>query len=157
MIEIIGILILAVIAGILYRFGGSSGGVRFIRELGEGAVLNIAMLFLGIFNWGSLACLGSVWIESTYLKIKGEVNWYVVGATFSIATLPWYIWGCISTKSFYHWRGYLLRTIVCSLFVGLWQNYISEDIASMFGVSKDKVDEGGRGAIQILTLPLLLL
>lgn len=101
--------------------------------------------------------MGSVWVESTYLKIKGEVNWYIVGATFSIATLPWFIWGWILTGKPHHWLGYLIRTVVCTIFVGVWQNYVSEKVANIFGVTKDKTDEGGRGAIQILTLPLLLI
>lgn len=153
---IIAILLFAVLAGILYRFGGSSGGVRWAREVGEGVTINFAMLLLGIWNLGSLACLGSVWIESTYLKIKGEVNWYLVGLTFSIATLPWFLWtGFYQHK--WHWLGYGLRIVVCCAFVGVWQNYISDKVAKLFGVTKDKTDEGGRGAIQILTLPLLLL
>lgn len=153
----IGLVILAVLAGISYRYGGSSSGVRWAREIGEGVCLNLGMLFLGIFNPGSLLCMGSIWIESTYLKIKGEVNWYIVGLTFSIATLPWYLCGCFSTHSLYHWKGYLIRTAFCTTLVGLWQNYVSEEVAKLFGVTRDKTDEGGRGAIQLLTLPLLIL
>lgn len=157
MTDLVLILVVAVLAGILYRFGGSSGGMRWVREVGEGACINIIMLLLGIFNLGSLACMGSVWIESTYLKIKGEVNWYLVGLTFSVATLPWFIWGWVTTGKPQHWLGYLIRAVVCCIFVGVWQNYLSEKVAKIFGVTKDKTDEGGRGAIQILTLPLLLI
>lgn len=152
-------IIIAVLSGLAYRYGGSSGGQRWVREIGVAVCIATEMLILGIFNVGTLGCFGSVWIETTYFKKNGSDakwwNWLLVGLSFSIATLPWFLYKLIAQHSLS--VGYFIRIPVCAGLTVLWQEILSDKIAKLFRVTKDKTDEGGRGALQILTIPLLLI
>lgn len=151
---------LAALAGIFYRMGGSGNYPRWVREVGVGCVLNFEFWVLGIWNWGAFLCLGSVWIESTYFKIKGKAgafSWILVGVSFSIATLPWLLWEDLVSKRYSSWKGYTIRVFVCTVLTAFWQLYLSDKVAKWLKTTKDITDENGRGVIQIVTMPLLLI
>lgn len=154
------ILLLAILAGACYRYGGWEGGKRWVREVGVGLCLVLGFVVLNLFNLGSLLCLGSVWIETTYFKKKGTdanwFNWLLVGLSFSVATLPWLICNTITHRPL-HLIGYGIRVVVCAVFTVIWEESWSPIVASLFHTTTDITDECGRGAIQILTLPLLLI
>ncbi len=156
----LGTALLAFLAGMAYRMGGSGNWPRWVREVGVGILLILEFLLLGLFNWGCLLILGSVWVESTYFKIKGETNnfsWVLVGLSFSIAILPWFVWGWAANRRPAHWAGYLVRTVVCAFLTWLWNQVLSAKLAKATGLGKDIMDENGRGVIQLLTLPLVLI
>lgn len=160
----IGTVLLAFLAGIFYRMGGSGNWPRWVREIGVGACLIIEFLLLGVFNFGAIGTLGSIWVESTYFKKKGTDakwwNWLLVGFSFSIAPLPWLLGqlpGVIKYHHPFHWFGYVIRIFVCAALTVLWQEVLSAKVAKVLNIGKDITDEFGRGAIQILTLPLCLI
>lgn len=148
-LKILATLALAALAGWAYRFGGSSNGVRWAREVGVGlAVLGGLTIWLG-WNWWGLLVMGCVWIETTYFKAKGTdakwYNWLIVGLSYSIVPLPYIIAQSFSHK--YYWIGFGIRTFVVTLFTTLWRTFV-HDV---------QWQEGGSGAIQVLTLPLLFI
>jgi hypothetical protein len=159
-LKVLGTTILAFLSGIFYRMGGSGNYPRWVREVGVGCVLNFEFFVIGVWNWGAFLCLGSVWIESTYFKIKGEVGWFswmLVGMSFSIATLPWLLWQTLVNKEYSYSIGYSIRVVVCTALTAVWQLYLSDKVAKWIKTTKDITDENGRGFIQIATLPLVLI
>ncbi len=159
--ELIGSIVFFLLAGMVYRMGGSGNYSRWTREVGVGVLLILELLLLRLFNWGCLGILGTVWIESTYFKKKGSDaewwNWLLVGLSFSVAILPWFVWSWIVNHKPVHWIGYLVRITVCTGLTLLWQEQLSALFSKWLDIGKDITDEFGRGAIQIITLPLLLI
>lgn len=151
------VIALAALGGIAYRFGGSANGKRWVREAGQGVCVCGAMAVLGFIHWSLALCFGMTWLESTYLKKKGTDaawwNWALVGLVFGLIPLPY----CIFTNS--HWFGFGIRIIVCIGLTVLWQQVLSSIVVKAFHKTfgKDVIDECGRGFINIVTLPLLLL
>lgn len=156
----LGTIILAFLAGVVYRMGGSGNYPRWIREVGVAIILILEFTVLGIFNYGCLLFLGTGWIESTYFKIKGNtmtLSWILVGIAFSVVISPWFIYSWITNLHPLYWKGYLLRTIICMGFVVIWNQILSAKVAKALNLGKDITDEFGRGAIQLLTVPLILI
>lgn len=148
-LQILGTLILTALAGWSYRDGGSSHGMRWIREIGTGlAILGCLTLWLGWSLWGLLV-LGTVWIETTYFKSKGSdakwYNWLLVGLSYSIVPLPYIL--AQSFSGHYYWKGFAIRAAVVTAFTTLWRTF-NGDANSQ---------EIGCGCIQIITLPILLI
>lgn len=144
-LKILGTIVLAALAGWSYRFGGSSNGIRFVREVGVGiAILGCLTILLGWSIWGVFV-MGTVWVETTYFKAKGSdakwYNWMLVGLSYAIVPLPYMISG------HGHWGGFAIRAAVITLFTTMWRTW-NGDANSQ---------EIGCGVMQILTLPLLLL
>lgn len=156
MIQTILTIALTTCSAICYRYGGWEGGLRWVREAGVGCCLLLELLTLGLYNFGAVLCLGSVWVESTYFKINGKVYWALVGLSFSISTLPWLLWAYFIDHHSY-FISYLTRTIVCVLFTYFWQMYLSNFFANKLKTTTDITDECGRGAIQVCTLPIFLI
>lgn len=143
MIKILGTLALCIVAAVTYRMGGSGNYPRFIRGLGLCICVILELLLLGYFHWSIILCAGAMYgFSTTYFKKNGTdatwVNWLFVGLGFSAAVLPLVlVYGL--------WFGFLIRTLICTILVVMW----SETNGNVIW------EEGGRGVIPILTLPLL--
>lgn len=160
----IGTAVLGFLAGMVYRMGGSGNYPRVVRPLGVAACTIGDLFLLGLFNWGCLLIPGTVFIETTYWKKKGTdaqwYNWLLVGLAFSVVTLPWFVWDNVVRTQHgmpLRWVGYAIRTLLCTGFTVFWQEYLSDKVAQKLHVGKDITDEFGRGAIQLITLPLVLI
>lgn len=142
--KIIGIILLAGLAGWSYREGGAaSAHARWARQLGVGIAVTLALILLFGFNWWTLLCLGTSWAESTYFKKKGSdakwFNWVLVGVVFALVPLPFII------SSGTHWIGFIIRCgliIPATAFIGTY-------------VGNVQWSEGLRGALQVVTLPII--
>jgi hypothetical protein len=137
---------LAGIGAVLYRLGGI--GLPFntkFRDLGIPLCMLLFFIIVGAWNWWLLLCAVLMFgAQTSYFKKKGEdakwINWLFVGIAFSLCMLPY----TMATKL---WTGFILRSCVLYFFTPIWSSWISIDW----------LEEGGRGAIQIITLPLLLI
>ncbi len=132
------------IAGCLYRAGGSGNFPRQVRVIGV-PVLSVAILALLSPNWWIILCIPlMIGATSTYFKRKGSDalwwNWALHGLGLSLAMLPY----TIATG---HWLGFGLRTIVLTASITIWSELVGNAV----------IEELGRGALIILTLPLLLI
>ena len=144
--KIVATLALAVFAGWAYRDGGSAHGIgRWVRQAGMMIAMILGLwLWFGWTNWILLS--GALcWAESTYFKKKGEdatfVNWLLVGLVFAVIPLP-VVW---ATNKHVIW--FFASSVIIIPLVGFWCTFIKDVQWS----------EGGRGAVQILRLLLLLL
>ena len=160
-LRIIGNFLLAFLAGVFYRMGGSGNYPRFVRELGQQfcVIGSFVLLKLCVWEWhsvlGTILSSGACWAESTYFKKKDTdakwYNWVLVGLVFGMIPLPY----CALTQS--HWRGFGIRVPVCIILTVLWQQVLSARVSRLIRIGKDVTDEVGRGFINIATLPLLLI
>lgn len=144
-IKIISIIIISILAGVAYRFGGSANGIRLVRETTASIALIFVMLILGFYSWTIILSAGALYgLETTYFKRKGTdatwVSWLLVGLAFSIAVLPIIL-------VYHNWIGFSIRTVVCTGLVVIWSETNGNAV----------FEEFGRGVIPILTLPLLLI
>jgi hypothetical protein len=146
---IISIIILTICSAILYRLGGTKAGTLY-RDIGVSACL-CAALSLVAQNWGIVQVLAIVisfglqWaaLSSYRYWLKKPENYSfkhysLHGLMVALAAFPF----ALLT---HHWLGFGIRCIVCAAGVGLWS-------AAM---SRDWLDEGGRGAILCGTVPFL--
>lgn len=139
---LISTIILSILSGVLYHLGGSIQ--TKIRDLGVPSCMLVWVLLNGLWHWSIILCFGLMFAaQTTYFKKKGTdaqwYNWLLVGLAFSLSMFPYAITG--------HWVGLIYRTCVVTSFTVLW--------SEMMG--KAWVEEGGRGFIQICTLPLILI
>lgn len=144
-LQIIGTISTSILAGVAYRYGGSSKGIRFVREVAAAIALIVVFIIWNHWNWTVILCAGALYgLETTYFKRKGTDakwwNWLLVGLAFSIAVLPVVVVGHL-------WIGFAIRTFICTGLVILW----SETNGNVVW------EECGRGIIPILTLPLLFI
>jgi hypothetical protein len=162
--------VIAFAGGVFYRMGGSGRYPRFWRDLGQGICFALEMLILGLMAWawqpflGVFLGFGVCWAESTYFKAAGKdadwLSWALVGAVFGLVALPY----CVLVPG--HWLGFAIRLPLCVGLTVLWQEVLSNLVAlhlsailKLFNkpaIGKDVTDEVGRGFINIITLPLLL-
>lgn len=145
-LKIIGNIILAVLAGMAYRGGGAASvHARWLRQFGIGVAVTGTLLIWFGFNWWILLCLGTSWAESTYFKKKGTdakwYNWMAVGVVFALVPIPYIIAGS------HNWIGFALRSIFIIPATVLVGTFVGDVDWS----------EGLRGALQIVSLPLLLI
>lgn len=165
------IFLLSVIGGVAYRMGGSGRYPRYFRELGQGLCFVLVFILLALVPFSLRPILGLIlgfgvcWAESTYYKKSGTDtewwNWLLVGVTFGVVSLPY----CIITNS--HWIGFGIRFFTCSGLTLFWEQYFSQIVCDEINsfltilkrplMGKDITDEFGRGFINIITLPLLLI
>lgn len=144
-LKILGTIVLAVLCGISFRWGGSANThMRWIRQLGVG-VTELGGLFLWFgWSWWMILIMGLAWTESTYFKAKGSDakwwNWALTGLNYALIPLPLVIIHLVD------WHGFLLRLVILTPVITLWRVLISNV----------QWEEGGAGAWQIITLPLLL-
>lgn len=144
---IITILILAVLAGCLYRRGGTSAGTLW-RDVGVSAATLLTCLILGL-TAGLFASIiayfltfGLSWAANSSYFGQDEKRFGYIwhGLALSLALLPIaYITG--------HWLGFGIRTIVLTAFITLWSEYMTWDIGEEFG----------RGFLIVISLSLLLI
>lgn len=153
-------LLLSIIGGIAYRAGGSGNYPRYFRELGQGLCVVGDMLCFGLIHWSLILCFGASWAESTYFKKKGTdgtwKNFVLVGLVFGLIPLPY----CAFTNS--HWIGFGIRLVLCAALTPIWNFWLSPKVVALLAkinikVGRDVSDEFGRGFINIVTLPLLLI
>lgn len=144
--KILGTIILAAMCGVLFRFGGSANiGARWLRQFGvEFTELGGLWLWFG-WSWWLIPTTALAWTESTYFKAKGKsatwVNWLLCGIQYALIPLPLVFIGLIS------WQGLVDRSIILIPIITFWRTFQGDVDWS----------EGGVGAWQILTLPLLIL
>lgn len=143
--KILGTFVLAALAGALYRMGGSGKFPRFVRPLGLCICTGIALTILGFIHWTSILAMGAIYgLSTTYFKKKGTdaqwYNWSLVGLAFGISVIP-------IVFVYHNWLGFGIRCLACTVLTTLWSTFIGKDV----------VEEMGRGAIAIGTLPLLLI
>lgn len=141
----LGIVILSLTAAWLYRAGGSGDYPFWFRELGIMNTVIAGLIILGIIHWSLILTAGAVYgAQTSYFKKKGTDakwwNWLFVGLAFSAAVLPVVISNGL-------WLGFLIRTGIVTCFTVGWSELIG----------KDTCEERGRGWIQVITLPLLLI
>lgn len=144
--KILLIILFSFLAGWCYRAGGAANmHARWLRQLGVGVSVTGGLIALFGFHWWILACLGTSWAESTYFKKKGTdaqlINWMAVGLVFALVPLPF----IISSGSY--WFGFVIR----SVFVVSTTTLIGELVGDV------QWSEGLRGALQVVSLPLLLI
>ena len=164
--SIIATIGLAVFCGWMFRIGGASGeNARWARMLGVeiaeffGLVIWFVIrakfpitftIFWHTFSLSLWVVLVSIflttalsWTECTYFKSKGTsatwINWMFCGIQYSLIPLPLVLLGIIP------WVGFLIRFVVLVPVITLWRTFQGDVDWS----------EGGAGAWQIVTLPLL--
>ena len=144
-LKIIGIICLSIISAITYRMGGSGNYPRWTRGAGLAVCVCLSLLILGYHHWTILLCSGATYgLSTTYFKKSGTdanwFNWLFVGLGFSISILPIVlVYGL--------WIGFTVRTLVCTGLIILWSETNGNAVW----------EEGGRGTIPVITLPLLLI
>lgn len=146
MLKIILLFILTFLGGKFYRLGGTSVGTKF-RDFGVPLIALVTMYIWGFnINWYMGILLFGTMFASllSYYKKKGKPaiwwNWFLVGLGFGLSALPYTIYSG-------NWCGFILRTVILSIGVMVWCE----------NVENPDWEEGGRGAMFILTLPLLLI
>ncbi len=140
------VLVLSILSGIAYRLGGSSKGNRLFRILSCPLVLLLALWVLMGFHLGYwqayLLTFGlSAGAVSAYWGLD-EQKWgyWAHGLGLSLALLP------IAYVT-HNWLGFGLRSLVLTASMTLWSEWVTKDI----------VEEMGRGILIIITLFLLTL
>lgn len=140
--QIIGFIFCITLAAWGYRFGGSSNGMRWVREVAVGAAEVLALIILFGWNPWSLLIMATVWIETTYFKNKPDAKWYnwaLVGLSFSLVPLPQVI------VDGHLWIGFIYRTLFLVPFITLWRTF----------VGNVQWQEGVSGGMQILSLLII--
>lgn len=144
-LQIIGTIAASVLAGIAYRYGGSSNGIRWVREVTAAIALMLVFIVWNHWHWTVILCAGALYgLETTYFKKKGTDakwwNWLLVGLAFSVAVLP-----VVLVQHLF--IGFIIRTLVCTFLVVYWSESNGNVVCEEFG----------RGVIPIVTLPLLFI
>ena len=144
---------LSVLAGLLYRAGGSSIFPSWVRDWGVSPVFALVLVILGLIHgilaWVCLAiAIGLMGAAlSTYhyfLPKPANYNgfWYALhGLAIGLAAFP------IALVT-HHWLGYGLRVLVLPIFMGIWYGTMKKN---------DFWHEFGRGFICVASAPLLLI
>lgn len=106
----------------------------------------ISCLMIGYFiawHWTLILVFGLTWGALTTYWKRGHnshwYNWLMTGAGYSLATLPYVIYDG-------NWEGFVSRTIMLSGSTMIWSELNGNAVW----------EECGRGALIVLTIPLLL-
>lgn len=145
MVQIIVITVAAtVVSAMLYRLGGMAGSNTKVRDFGCPTVALGWMLlcFQPVAWWVHFISFGLMFgaLTTYWDDLFGYDNYYMHGGMVALAYLPYAIVTGV-------WLWFIVRVIVVALFMGIWCDIFK----------KDWVEEGGRGGIIALSLPLLLL
>ncbi len=143
--KILAIVILSIISGITYRMGGSGNYPRWTRQVGIMLCTVLSLITLGYLHWTLILTAGAIYgLSTTYFKPKGQdarwYNWLCVGLAFNISIIP-------IVLVYHNYVGFAIRTVVCTALVVIWSELNGNVVW----------EEGGRGVIPIITLPLLLI
>ena len=146
------VFVIAIIAGILYRMGGSGNFPRQCRLIGVPLVSTALLALLGGFNWWMLLCIPlMIGAISTYWKKKGTdatfINYFLHGVGIAIAMLPY----AIATHLYI---GFAIRCVCLPLLVAFWATKMNRPILWW---QADVASEFGRGFFIAATIPLLLI
>lgn len=140
------VILLSILSGVFYRLGGWEKGNRLFRILGCPLIALITLwLMIGVvlsYWWVYLLTFGILaGAVSAYWGLD-EKKWgyWAHGLGLSLALLP----VALITK---HYLGYGLLCLVLTSLMTIWSEYTSVDY----------IEEFGRGALIILTIPLLCL
>ena len=139
----INLIIFSVLAAAAYRIGGTSWGTKY-RDWGVPTCMMWWFILSGIENkWICLCWLLMFSAQTSYFKKDGtDAKWYhwaFVGLAFSFSMLPYSI-------TTHHYDGFIYRGLAVTAFTVLWSELNG----------KAWLEEAGRGFIQVITLPLLL-
>lgn len=145
MIKVILLVLAAIVSAIAYRLGGASGYNTKYRDIGCSLLCCLSMGVFIAWHWTLILVFGLMWgALSTYFKKKGtDARWYhwlIVGLAFSLATIPY----IIATG---YWLGFLSRSIILAGSICIWSEINGNAIW----------EECGRGALIILTIPIILI
>lgn len=138
------IVLISLISVILYRMGGVGKPFNTkIRDLGIPALMTVSLLALGLKVpwWAILLNFGLLFgALTTYWNID-ELKWgfWAHGLGVSLSALPI----ALATGL---WLGFAIRVVIVTAFMAIWSQMIDEV----------NLEEGGRGAIIMATVPLLL-
>lgn len=162
--KILGTLFLAAVAALLYRMGGSAKQGKWYdfllntkaRDLGVPVCSTAALILLCWnnpetsahpikFGLALFLSFGLLFASlTTYWKKKGTdakwYNWLLTGLGYGLAYLPVALF-------FADWIGFVIRVVILAAAIMVWS----------IAVGKDWLEEGGRGLLVIITLPLLLI
>ena len=136
-------IIFGLLAGVLYRCGGSGRYPRYLRVIGVPALTTLLSLILGCHNPIALAVFFGLMVASisTYwdFAFKDWDNYWVHGFMIGISAVPIaYITG--------HWWMFVFRCIGLAVFMGIW----------CYGIFEwDVAEEVGRGFVIPSTMFLL--
>jgi hypothetical protein len=147
--------------GILYRLGGKEGFWGGFRDLGVPAVFLACLWALGGVSWESqalpltIACLTLSAALRTYkygLPKPKDYTWpyYALHGFMTALTAAPYAW---QTG---RWLGFAVRVGICATWMGAWTVAISWVSRRYPWKHWDEVNEWGRGAILIFTVPWLV-
>lgn len=136
---------MSVVSSVAYRCGGSGNYGRWVRPVGLMLSQTMVLVLLGYIHWTLILCAGAIYgLSTSYYKRKGSdataINWALVGLAFSISVIP-------IVLVYHNWLGFGIRTLACTVLVTAWSQWHGNAVW----------EECGRGAIPIVTLPLLLL
>ena len=149
MVKILSLLLLSFLGGVLNRLGGWEKGNRLFRILGI-PIITLYIVFLQthyklysvksllpyILTFGlTVGAVSAYWGQD---EKKWGFYWHGLG--IALATCP-----TIAGNG--HPCGFLARLVVLPVLMALWSEKVGFDI----------IEEFGRGALIILTLPLLML
>lgn len=145
-LKIIATIGLAVFCGWMFRFGGSANThARWTRQLAVGITEICCLSIWFAWSWWMVLIFGLAWTESTYFKKKGTDarwwNWLLTGLNYSLICLPLVFTGQIPLK------GFLIRLVILTPLIMIWR----------LAFTDVDWEEGGAGAWQILTIPILLI
>lgn len=140
------LIVFSIGAGVLYHLGGK--GLPYNTKHRDWGIPTCMILFMSLsyhWHWILILCFGAVFgVQTTYFKKKradaNGWNWVLCGLSFGVSMLPWSV-------AMGHWVGWGLRVFVNTVFVWGWS----------IGIGRVAWEEGGRGFIQIFTLPLLFI
>ena len=143
------IAILAIISAVLYRVAGMGGfpNAKLIRRLGCPLVFlwaiwlkGFSLAYLGVYMGILALSYAAMSTYHDYLNNGDEnwVCWLMTGFVYGLAAFP-LVWIGVA------WHLILIRAVVLSLATMLWSEWINWDI----------LEGGGRGALYILTVPIL--
>jgi len=142
--KILIIILAAILSAIFYRMGGSAYYNTKYRDVCCSLLSCLLVGYLVSWNWSLILVFGLTWASlTTYWKRTPDAKWYNWGLTglgYSLALLPF----CIVEG---HWEGFISRTIVLTGLTIIWSELNNNPVW----------EEMGRGALIILTLPLLLI
>lgn len=138
------VLLLSCISSCLYRMGGSARYNTKYRDILCSLISVLAIGYLVAWHWTLFLVFGLTWASlTTYWKAGPKAywfNWIFTGVGYSVAVLPF----CIAEG---HWLGFVSRTFILGISTMIWSELNSNAVW----------EEMGRGALLILTVPILLI
>ena len=157
MISYLSLIVVSALTGVLYRLGGTGGAWwknTKVRDLGCPLVCAIWLYFFsGCPVWALFLSVGVMYGSLTtynkwatrlfYGKECNDVKWISWAVTGLSYGLSLFILAWVTGT----WMGLLYRSILLMVTTCIWSEMIS----------KDWVEEGGRGFLIGITLPLMIL